>query len=261
MCLHGSERTVGRFGNVGVRVDRGERKCHGTNRIIWNLVHCGFWPDRSLSAPLWCLTSSRAEEVSLTNLSGLDLRNTRAEVVLYRGRQALKLTDETPGAGEIMAILRSSPFHNGSIEIDVAGALASDARASDRGFIGVAFRIHADVRQYECIYIRPTNGRSEDQLRRNHATQYVSMPDWPWYRLRKESPGVYESYADMAEGEWLHVRIVVRGKNAALYLGASSQPCLLVHDLKLGDSQGAIALWGGSGTIGYFANLAISRDK
>jgi hypothetical protein len=54
----------------------------------------------------------------------------------------------------------------------------------------------------ESIYLRPTNGRADDQLRRNHSVQYDSVPDFPWFRLRKESPGVYESYTDLEAGEW-----------------------------------------------------------
>jgi hypothetical protein len=109
-------------------------------------------------------------------------------------------------------------------------------------------------------FVLPTGG-AQDQLRRSHSTEYESMPDWPWYRLRNESPGVYESYADMAEGEWSHMKIVVRGTRAALYLGDATQPCLLVNDLKLGDVHGAVALWGGSGTVGYLANLKISSSN
>jgi hypothetical protein len=45
----------------------------------------------------------------------------------------------------------------------------------------------------------------------------------------------------MTEGEWIHMKIVVERKKAALYLGESTQPCLLINDLKLGDTQGAIA--------------------
>jgi hypothetical protein len=28
------------------------------------------------------------------------------------------------------------------------------------------------------VYIRPTNGRADDQVRRNHSTQYISMPEY-----------------------------------------------------------------------------------
>lgn len=209
------------------------------------------------AALLLCASPLHAERIRLTHLSRLELKNTHAEITIYHGRRALKLTEKPAGSGQLLAILRAAPFHNGTIDVEVAGALAKTATPSDRGFIGIAFRMQPDEMHYECIYIRPTNGRSRDQLRRNHSTEYESLPDWPWYRLRSESPGVYESYADMGEGDWIHIRIVVHGTKAALYLGPAAQPCLLINDLKLGDKRGAIALWGGAGTVGYFANLSI----
>ena len=112
--------------------------------------------------------------------------------------------------------------------------------------------------KYEALYIRPANGRATDQLRGNHSTQYISTPDWPWERLRKESPGVYESYADMVAGEWTRLRIAVHGTEAELYVGGA-QPSLLLHDLKLGDSTGNVGLWIGSGTEGYF-NSRVSKS-
>jgi hypothetical protein len=205
---------------------------------------------------LWA-ASLCAERVPVTDLSRLDLRATRAEVTSWRGRRALKLSEDPVRPGQLLAIVRGRPFHDGTIDVDLAGARSATAAESDRGFIGIAFRMQSDEAHYECIYIRPTNGRAQEQLRRNHSTQYESLPDWPWHRLRQERPGVYESYADMAEGEWIHMKIVVHGTQAALYLGGSTQPCLLISDLKLGDSEGAVALWGGSGTVGYFANLNI----
>jgi hypothetical protein len=205
-----------------------------------------------------CPAQMPAEKIPLTDPRSLELRKAQAESVTYHGRKALKLMEQPPESGGAFAVLRHPSFHDGTIEVDLAGVLSKTADESARGFIGIAFRMQPDGSHYECIYIRPTNGRAQDQLRRNHATQYVSSPDWPWDRLRKESPGVYESYADMAEGEWIHMKIVVHGKEAALYLAGAEQPCLLVHDLKLGDAQGAVALWGGTGTEGYFANLEIS---
>jgi len=212
-------------------------------------------------ALMLCAAPLQAERIPLADLGGLELRNTRAETVTYRGRRALKLTEDPGEPGQLLAILRNQSFHDGTIEIDVAGARSRTAAESDRGFIGMAFRMQSDNKHYECIYIRPTNGRAQDQLRRNHSTEYESLPDWPWYRLRQESPGVYESYADMAEGQWMHMKIVVHGRKAQLYLGGSAEPCLLINDLKLGDTEGAIALWGGSGTVGYFANLRISEGQ
>src|SRR5262249_55899249 len=146
--------------------------------------------------------------ISLTDPTVLDLHNTTAQVTSWHDRSALNLSGK-PGAPAQLAVLRNHSFHNGTIEVDLAAALSNNADAADRGFISLAFRVQSDPSHYECIYIRPTNGRAQDQLRRNHSTQYMSLPDWPWFRLRKESPGVYESYADMVEGEWIHMKIVV----------------------------------------------------
>ena len=206
-------------------------------------------------------SAMRAAEIPLSDLSRLQLKNVQAEPTVYRGMQALKLTEKDSASGEAFAMVNNLPFHNGTIDLEVSGAPSKTAPEQARGFIGVAFRMQAGGARFENIYIRPTNGRADDQLRRNHSTQYVSVPDWPWERLRKESPGVYESYADMVAGEWTHLRIVVHGTNASLYVGAAAEPCLIVHDLKLGDVEGAVALWIGPGTEGYFRNLKISGEK
>jgi hypothetical protein len=119
--------------------------------------------------------------------------------------------------------------------------------------------VSADPSKYECFYIRPTNGRADDQERRNHTTQYISMPDFEWSRLRREAPGRYESYVDLATGAWTKIKIEVDGVKARMYVNDSPQPVLIVNDLKHGDSQGAVALWIGLGTEAYFANLRLSQ--
>jgi hypothetical protein len=192
------------------------------------------------------------------DVSRLELRNARAEAVQYHAAAAVRLVGVTAGDG--LAVIKGSRFHDGSIDLDVAGAPGKGAAGDARGFIGISFRMQSDGAHFETFYIRPTNGRAPDQLRRNHSTQYTSYPDWPWERLRKETPGVYESYADMQPGEWTHLRLVVNGIEASLYVGGAAQPCLLVHDLKLGDVEGSVALWIGPGTGGYFKGLKIS-DK
>ena len=202
--------------------------------------------------------SLRAEGIRLTDLSRLELRGVNAEIAVHNGKPALRLTEKEAGPIENnSALIRKVSFHNGTIDVEVAGAPSKGAAGTARGFIGVSFRVQADGSHFENIYIRPTNGRAYDQLRRNHSTQYVSMPGWPWERLREETPGVYESYADMVPGEWTRMRIVVNGTTASLFLGKAAQPCLIVHDLKLGDSEGSVALWIGPGTEGYFRNLKI----
>jgi hypothetical protein len=170
-----------------------------------------------------------------------------------------ELVAPTNGEGGGIVVLQGTSFHNGSIEVDVAGQPRVGAPSDARGFVGVAFRVAAEPSKYECIYIRPTNGRADDQLRRNHSTQYISMPEYEWSRLRKEAPGQYESYVDLVAGEWTKIKIEVRGVKARSFVNDSTQPVLLVNDLRHGDSEGAIALWIGLGTEAYFANLRISK--
>jgi hypothetical protein len=107
--------------------------------------------------------------------------------------------------------------------------------------------------------LRPTNGRADDQVRRNHSVQYISIPGFPWPLLRKEFPEKYESYVDLVAGEWTKVKIEVKGNKARLFVHDSPQPTLIVNDLKQGLSKGAIALWVGPGTIAYFYDLRITR--
>jgi hypothetical protein len=178
----------------------------------------------------------------------------------YRGRDAVKVieTHSAAASDDTIAILKGAHFHDGTIEVWLAGAPSDEAAAAAgaRGFVGIAFRVTAPSR-YEAIYLRPTNGRAQDQLRRNHSIQYISHPEYPWERLRKETPGQYEAYADMAAGEWIRCRIVVSGSKAELYLGEADQPSLVVNDLKHGDSSGGVALWISSGTVAYFSDLRI----
>ncbi len=184
----------------------------------------------------------------------------KAEPVTYRERRAAHLVpspEAENGDGDMMAILTGPDFKDGTIEVDVAGAPRKGAPEDARGFIGVAFRVQEKGQKGEYFYIRPTNARCDDQLRRNHTTQYVSAPDYPWQRLRKENPGVYESYVDMDTGAWTHMKVVVNGTKARLYVNGASQPALVVNDLKLGEGHGQIGLWAHVTTDAYFSNLIV----
>jgi hypothetical protein len=155
------------------------------------------------------------------------------------------------------AIVKDAMFRDGTIEVDLAGQPAAGAGTGARGFIGIAFRLQADGR-YEYIYLRPTNGRADDQVRRNHSTQYSAHPDFDFARARQEAPEKYESYVDLQPGEWTKYRIEVEGAKARLYVNGAEQPCLIVNDMKLEPRPGGVALWVGPGTEGYFSNLKIA---
>lgn len=176
----------------------------------------------------------------------------------YKGRSAVQVI-AAPGApnATAYAVIKDATFRDGTIEVDLAGQPVAGAAGDARGFIGIAFRLQADG-SYEYIYLRPTNGRADDQLRRNHSTQYSSYPDFDWARLRKEAPGQYESYVDLEPGVWTKYKIEVDSRNARLYVNGAEQPCLIVNDLKLEPRQGGVALWIGPAAEGYFSNLKIN---
>lgn len=156
--------------------------------------------------------------------------------------------------------IKNIDFKDGVIEVNVLSRLLSTASPTDRGFIGLAFRINANNSKFECIYIRPTNGRAEEQLRRNHSIQYFSYPEYKFTRLRKENPEMYESYADMGLNEWIKLRLVVKGNQAKLFLNKNKQPSLIVNDLKQGaNASGAIGLFVDVGTEGYFSDLKVIK--
>lgn len=202
-----------------------------------------------------------AQTVSLDAMDQLKLVNVKAEPVNFKGRKALRVSDAAaPGTGDEgrLVILPRTDFQDGIIEVDLAGEPGPGAGEGARGFVGMAFRVAADASRFECFYLRPTNGRAEDQVRRNHSAQYISNPGFPWHLLRKEFPEKYETYVDLVAGEWTKVKIEVRGEKARLYVNGVEQPTMLVNDLKQKQSKGAIALWIGTGTVAHFANVRIS---
>jgi hypothetical protein len=200
-------------------------------------------------------------QVALTNTSGFVVHGVRASTVTHKGQQATRLVEE-PGANiEGYALVPGPMLRDGTIDVDVAGRPADGANDTARGFIGIAFRVRADHSAFECFYLRPTNGRADDQLRRNHSTQYISFPDFPWQKLREQTPGVYESYVDLVPSEWTHVRIEFQDRRAALYVNRAPQAVLIVKDLKLTPAAGGVGLWIGTGTEGFFRDLRVTTSS
>ncbi len=221
-----------------------------------------------LPLAMWLNPSAWAQQApisrSLDSLDGLKAHTTSMAAATHQGRAAVRVVPDPASPAEkedkLVLISGSEDFSDGTIEIDVAGRPGTGASGQARGFVGVAFRVAADRSKFECFYLRPTNGRAEDQLRRNHSAQYISFPEYPWARSRKETPEKYESYVDLEPGVWTKVRITVRGEQAHLYVHGNAQPTLIVNDLKHGaGARGAVALWIGPGTEAHFANLRITR--
>jgi len=227
--------------------------------------------------------SANHHKVNL-NPGNVKAHNAKVSSVEYKGKKALRAEISAEAREKIAAarkkiqesgatgpaafegarhdhlIVVGEDFENGTIELELAGEPAPGASGGARGFAGVAFRVQEDMKTYDCFYLRPTNGRANDQERRNHSAQYISHPKYPWYKLRSETPSRYEAYVDLQPATWTKVKIVVEGETAMLYVHGNEHPTIIVNDLKSGaDGKGAVALWFEGSTIAHYRNLTISH--
>jgi len=203
-----------------------------------------------------------AQSFPLETMAGLRANKVTATPVEHKGKKGIRLTEPAGASGsneDRLLLLPVKDFEGGTIEAEIAGEPGSSAGQGARGFVGVAFRVGENTEKFDAFYLRPTNGRADDQVRRNHSAQYISHPEWTWSRLRKEEPEKYESYVDLVPGEWTRVRIEVDGVKARLYVHGNAQPTLVVNDLKQGVWKGQVGLWIGPGTVGHFRNVKVTK--
>lgn len=156
--------------------------------------------------------------------------------------------------GDGVAWIDGVNFANGSIELDIKGK-----DVLQQSFVGVAFH-GVDEKTLDAVYFRPFNFHAADSVRRIHAVQYISHPDFPWNVLRETQNARYEKAIPFAPdpNEWFHVNIVVDYPHVTVYVNNSSSPCLSVD--KLNDRQtGKIGLWVGNTSGGEFANFVITN--
>lgn len=196
--------------------------------------------------------------------------NAKAEIVIMDGDQVLKVernlitfpfdekNSDASVDGPTYVKLTNVVMENGTIEVKMLSRIMENSPfPAARGFIGVAYRVDQENRNFDAIYLRPSNGRADDQLRRNHTVQYFSYPDYKFSRLRKEANGLYETYADVGLNEWIDVRIDFQGKKADLYINNQKFPSFIVTEMLGTSKKGSIALWVDIGTVGYFKDLKV----
>jgi hypothetical protein len=199
---------------------------------------------------------SNVQSFALSEIKDLVLLNVKAEAIEYKGRKAVRITTEKGG----FALLRDTDFQDGTIEADIALKITTPPGVRMPGFVGIAFRARPDASRYELFYLRPGNASADDQAMRNHSVQYVSEPGFSWYKLRREWPEVYESYADLKMETWTKIRIEVKGRSAKLYLNGSENPSLVVDGLKGEDLRGGVALWTVPSQEAYISNVRITNS-
>jgi hypothetical protein len=151
--------------------------------------------------------------------------------------------------------LTGTDFRYGTIELDIRGR-----NEFLHSFPGIAFHAADTAKNYDVVYFRPFNFRHADALRRTWSVQYMSLPDYPYDRLRKEFTGQFESeiIPDPTPDDWLHVRIVVSRDSIKVYVNGMKRPSLAAKSLQ-SRGGGQIGLWADM-TTADFANLSIKND-
>ena len=155
----------------------------------------------------------------------------------YQGKDAIYLH-----RGSIT--LKDVSFLNGTIEYDIY-------LTGTRGFPGVSFRINDS--DAELFYIRPHQSGNPDANQTAGITKGVTP--WQFYFGPKYSfPYTY------GFNKWTHVKIVVQGERAQVYLDNAEKPNLswrLFHSQK----AGGIRLSGGLVSGVHLANIRVNTTE
>jgi hypothetical protein len=172
---------------------------------------------------------------------------------VLKGSEHVMHLDAKDDAG--IAWLTGYTFTNGIIEFDIKGK-----DVLQQSFVGIAF--HAtDEHAYDAIYFRPFNFKADDAVRKSHAVQYISIPNYDWPVLREKFPNKYEQPLEPAPdpNNWFHVKIVVRGVTISVYVNHNTKAALTVQQpAKLSGTR--IGFWVGNGSDGEWKNLTITKD-
>src|SRR3954464_8451687 len=155
----------------------------------------------------------------------------------YQGHSALMLRDGS-------AWLKGSNFQNGTIEFDIA---FSDAL----GFPGIAFRA-ATHDDYELFYLR------ENLSGQAHATQYTPVLHG-LYAWQIYAGPLWEATARWTFDRWMHVRLMVSGARAELYVDGDSA-VQVIPRMRGPEGAGEVGFIVAPGAA-RFANLVVRPDR
>jgi hypothetical protein len=146
--------------------------------------------------------------------------------------------------------IKDVDFSNGTIELDIRG---KDEQG--KSFVGLAFQGLKDS-VYEVVNFRAFNFKNPERY--THAVQYVSHPEFPWHRLRKEFPETYENEVTPVPEptDWFHATIVINYPEVKVFVNNAKEPSLTVNQISK-IKHGWVGFWAGYGSEGSYRNLKI----
>jgi hypothetical protein len=159
----------------------------------------------------------------------------RAEPGTFQGRKCLHIDGGS-------AILKRAPMRDGVIDVDVATTAV-------RGFFGIQFRIADEGANAEWVYLRTHKSGYPDAMQ--YTPVFNTGANWQIYN----GPG-FTGAVDIPKNAWFHLRLVVAGAQAKLYVGDMDHPALDMTDLKSGIQKGQVALHVLTGAT-YFSNFTL----
>jgi hypothetical protein len=154
----------------------------------------------------------------------------KAKATEYLGRRCLWLQ-----GGD--ALLKVFEMTDGVIDLDMAGSGA-------RGFYGIDFRTQPNGDGEE-VYLRPHKTGLDDA--QQYTPIFSGSTAWQIYN----GPG-FTAAVDIPKDVWFHVRLVITGAQAKLYVNNMDVPSLVVNDMKSGVRRGGIKLGEGPHYISNF---------
>lgn len=146
----------------------------------------------------------------------------KAKITDYLGRRCLALEDD-------VVTLKDFEMTDGVIDLDMAGTGA-------RGFYNIFFRTQANG-DGESVYLRPHKTGLDDA--QQYSPLFQSAGAWQIYN----GPG-FTAAVDIPRDVWFHVRLVIAGAQAKLYISGMAEPSLVMNDLKSGMRNGGVGFTG-----------------
>lgn len=172
------------------------------------------------------------------NSSRWDVSADKFETGNYFGKDGVFLKDGG-------ALVKGSEFLNGIIEFDIAVT-------GERGFMGVLWRMQ-DGGNGEEFYIRPHQSGNPD------ANQYTpifnGITSWQLYYGDEYSAPVKYNL-----NEWMHIKIIISGQQAEVYIIDMEKPALFIPELKRKAERGEVGIYAGSGFApAYYSDFSFKE--
>ena len=165
-----------------------------------------------------------------------NIQGTEKKTVDYLGQKSLYLKGG-------YAIVKDSAFTDGIIEFDIAFS-------QERNFTGAMWRMEAGA-NYEEFYFRPHQSGNPDA--NQYQPVFNNVAAWQlFYGERYSAPIKYDF------NQWMHIKIVVSGENAEVFIKDMNNPALFISELMRETKEGKVGISSGEFAGTYFANFSFT---